>query len=124
MEKRATRKKANGVSTGILLIGLGILAFIGSWWPGLLLVLGISLGFRQYLLGRYYDMAVSLFVFIALYFSFLFHLKLKDGYLVPIILVLTGLFLIFREFILPTPETEIGEEEELELEIEEQDEEN
>ena len=71
----------------------------------------------------FYDMALSIVVFFGLFFSILFHFKIKEGYLIPIILVLAGLFLIFREFILPSPESEIEEEEDLELEIEEKEEE-
>jgi hypothetical protein len=36
------RKRASAISGGIFLIGLGVLIFTGWWWPGILIVIGIS----------------------------------------------------------------------------------
>jgi hypothetical protein len=38
------KKRASGISGGIFLIGLGVLLFTGWWWPGIMLVLGLSGG--------------------------------------------------------------------------------
>jgi len=38
------KKQASGISLGIFLIGLGILLFTGWWWPGIMVVLGLSGG--------------------------------------------------------------------------------
>jgi hypothetical protein len=38
------RRKASGISFGLFLIGLGVLIFTGWWWPGIMVVLGLSSG--------------------------------------------------------------------------------
>ena len=43
MEKKKKRK-ADGISAGILLIGLGVLLFTGWWWPSIMFVVGLSSG--------------------------------------------------------------------------------
>ena len=117
MKKQASLKKTNGISTGVLLISLGILAFLNSWWPGILIVLGVSLGLRQYLLGRYYDMGFSFLIFFGLFIIII--TPLPFNFLVPILFILAGIYMLCREFLIPDPTTEIEEEEEIELEIEE-----
>jgi hypothetical protein len=38
------KKRASSISGGIFLIGLGVLLITGWWWPGILLVIGLSGG--------------------------------------------------------------------------------
>ncbi len=38
------KRIADAVSAGIFLIGLGILILTGWWWPGLMVVIGLSSG--------------------------------------------------------------------------------
>ena len=38
------RRKADAITVGILLIGLGVLLFTGWWWPGIMFVVGLSSG--------------------------------------------------------------------------------
>ncbi len=46
------RKRASGISGGIFLIGLGILLITDWWWPGILLVIGLSGGAEQIFRGQ------------------------------------------------------------------------
>lgn len=46
------KRKASGISGGIFLIGLGVLLFTGWWWPGILLVIGLSGGAEQIFRGQ------------------------------------------------------------------------
>ena len=46
------RRKASGISGGIFLIGLGVLLITGWWWPGILLVIGLSGGAEQIFRGQ------------------------------------------------------------------------
>jgi hypothetical protein len=44
-ERRARRQNGlarNSISGGVFLIGLGMLIITGWWWPGILLVIGLS----------------------------------------------------------------------------------
>jgi hypothetical protein len=38
------RRKADAITGGILLIGLGVLLFTNWWWPGIMFVVGLSSG--------------------------------------------------------------------------------
>lgn len=38
-----TKNAKSGISGGIFLIGLGVLIVTGSWWPGVLLVIGLAI---------------------------------------------------------------------------------
>ena len=60
MEKRHVR---DGITGGLLLIGLGVLLFTGSWWPGIMVVLGIAIGAGLVFRGRYLAGAVLAAIF-------------------------------------------------------------
>lgn len=38
------KQKADAITGGILLIGLGVLLFTNWWWPGIMFVVGLSSG--------------------------------------------------------------------------------
>ena len=46
------KRKASGISGGIFLIGLGVLLFTGWWWPGIMLVIGLSAGAELIFRGK------------------------------------------------------------------------
>jgi len=46
------KKQASGISGGIFLIGLGVLLFTGWWWPGIMLVIGLSAGAELIFRGK------------------------------------------------------------------------
>ena len=46
------KKQASGISGGIFLIGLGVLLFTGWWWPGIMLVIGLSGGAELIFRGK------------------------------------------------------------------------
>lgn len=92
-----TQRRADTISLGLFLIGLGSLMYINSFWPWILLLIGVSLVTRQHLRGRRYDMAITSFVFGGL---FLFYFSEIDwAELMPVLLVTGGIYLIFREYL-------------------------
>ena len=48
-----TKRTRSGVAGGIFLIGLGVLMITGSWWPGLMFVLGLAVGADRAFRGNY-----------------------------------------------------------------------
>ena len=62
-----SRRRAKVFSVALFLIGLAIISYLHTWWPAIMLVLGLPLAFRQYLLGRFYDMVITLFVFVGVF---------------------------------------------------------
>lgn len=91
-----SKRKANGLSNGAFLIGLGILFYTNAWWPGILLAIWVSLAIRQYFTGRTYDLIISTFVLVGLFIITLF--KLDWSLIMPILFVVGGIYIIFREY--------------------------
>jgi len=47
------RRTKSGIAGGIFLIGMGILILTGSWWPGLMFVIGLALAADRAFRGNY-----------------------------------------------------------------------
>ncbi len=91
-----TKRKSDAIANGAFLIGIGILLFSNAWWPGILLVLWVSLFLRQYLTGRFYDALMSTIILVGLFLvSFI---KIQWSVIIPVLFVIGGIYLIFREY--------------------------
>ncbi|MBI2743458.1 MAG: hypothetical protein HYX48_06030 [Chlamydiales bacterium] len=113
-----SKKKAKVFAFVLFLMGLLVLSLINDWWPGIMLVIGIPLAVRQFSLGRYYDMCVTLFVFLGVFFTALF--SFSERYLLPVLFIVGAIYLSFREYIESTTPPEDESEEDLNEEIEEE----
>ncbi|MEI8125170.1 MAG: hypothetical protein WCG42_05405 [Parachlamydiaceae bacterium] len=91
-----SKRKANAISNGLLFIGIGILYYTNTWWPGILLVAWASLGMRQYLSGRIYDLVISSIILLGLFGITIF--DIKSAVLVPVLFIIGGIYIIFREY--------------------------
>lgn len=112
-----SKKKAQALFTALFLIGLAVLIFTESWWPGIMLVIGLPMALRQYLLGRTYDMCITLLVFIGAFVTVQFDISWRI--LLPILFTLGALYVLFREFFGPDETTEAEKEEDIAHEIDE-----
>ena len=112
-----SKKKAHVLSVVLFLIGLGILTYVKIWWPPIMLVIGLPMALRQYLVGRIYDMVITLIVFLGVYITVQF--QIKWDLLLPILFTVGGIYIFFREFFEPKVSTEPEKEEDLNKEIEE-----
>lgn len=93
---RTTHRRANTIANGAFLVCLGILFATDAWWPGILLALWITLVIRQYLSGRIYDLCISSAIFLSLFAISFF--KWNWSFLMPVLFVVGGLYIIFREY--------------------------
>ena len=113
-----SKKKAQALSTALFLIGLAILIFTQDWWPGIMLAVGLSLGLRQHLLGRTYDMCITFLVFVGTFITVEFDISWRI--FLPILFTIGAIYILFREFInsddVPTEEEK---EEDIQHEIDE-----
>lgn len=91
------RKRAKIVALIIFLLSLVIITFLGTWWPGIMLAVGLPLAILQYLQGRMYDMWVSLFVFVGAFVTVQFNIKWEI--FLPVLFAIGGIYIFFREFI-------------------------
>ncbi len=117
MARPSTSKRtAKVISLGCFLLGLAIVTYLGTWWPSIMLVVGIPLAIRQYLLGRHYDVGITLFVFIGVFITVQFDISWEI--LLPVLFTIGGIYIFVREFLERHSESE--DEEELNQELEEQ----
>lgn len=112
-----SRKKAHAFGTALFLLGLAYLVFTDVWWPGIMLVVGLPLALRQFLLGRTYDSIVSLLIFVGTFVTVQFDISWRI--FLPILFTLGAIYIFFREFFGPDETTEEEKEEDLNKEIEE-----
>ncbi len=112
-----SKKKAQVISTALFLLGLATLIFTENWWPGIMLIVGLPLAVRQFLVGRTYDTLVTLLVFVGTFVTVEYDISWKI--FLPILFTLGAIYILFREFMGPGEETEEEKEEELNCEIEE-----
>ncbi len=103
------RKKAKIVALIVFLLALIIVTYMGAWWPGIMLAVGLPLAILQYLQGRMYDVGITLFVFVGAFFTVQFNIKWEV--FLPILFAIGGIYIFFREFIYSrSPEEEEMEE--------------
>ena len=116
---KVSYKRAKAISSSLFLVGLAVVSFTQNWWPGILLVIGIPLALRQLLLGRVYDMFLSLVIFVGGF--------VVSGYQVswevvlPVIFIVAAIYTLAREFLDSNPSSEAELEESINKEIEEED---
>lgn len=116
-----SRKRARAFSAALFLICLAALIlmehWIDLWWPGIMLVIGLPLALRQYLLGRTYDTIVTLLVFVGTFVTVEFDISWKV--FLPILFTLGAIYILLREAFEDSTPTEAEREEEVNHEIEE-----
>lgn len=113
-----SKKRAKALATSLFLLGLAILSYLGQWWPGFLLVIGIPIALRELLLGRPYDMLVSLIIFVGAFSTVQFELGWKV--VLPVIFTIGAIYVFFRDYVESTEIPEEEREEDINLEIEEE----
>ena len=112
-----SKRKAQAISTALCLLSLAVLAITDAWWPGIMLAIGLPLALRQYLLGRSYDMGISLLVFVGTFVTVEFDISWRI--LLPILFTIGAIYVLVREYTVTTEESEPEKEEDLNHELEE-----
>jgi uncharacterized membrane protein len=112
-----SKKRAKALSFALFLIGLAALTYLQVWWPGIMLAIGLPLALRQYLLGRLYDMGITLFVFIGVFVTVQFDISWEI--VLPVLFTLGGIYIFFREYLESKEASEEEDEEDHNAEIEE-----
>ncbi len=97
MAALTTKKRARILSTALFLIFLAIVSYTELWWPGIMLAIGIPLAMRHALLGRYYDAAVSLFIFVGGFIAVQYSIAWQI--LLPVIFTVGAIYIFFRDYV-------------------------
>jgi len=90
------KRKIDAIANGAFLIGLGVVFFTNTWWPGILIPIWLALVIRQYFTERYYDLFLSSIILLGLFALSLF--KFEWAVLMPVLFVVGGIYIIFREY--------------------------
>ncbi len=117
MSQIASKRRAKTLSVALFLVGLAIISYLQAWWPGIMLVVGIPLALRQYMMDRHYDMGISLFVFVGVFVTVQFDISWEV--LLPVLFAIGGIYVLFREYLESREETLEEKEEDINKEIEE-----
>lgn len=113
-----SKRKAHTLSFVFFLIGLALTTYFKYWWPGIMLAIGLPIALRQYLLGKRFDMYVTLIVFLGVFITVQFNIKWEI--VLPVLFTLGGLYVFFKEFFGPKDIEEKEKEENKNIEIEEE----
>ena len=95
MNRERTR---NGITGGLLLIGIGVLIFTGWWWPGIMVVLGIAIGAGLVFRGRYLAGLVMAAIFFAI--PLLTQTDIPWNLFAPMVLIGSGAVVLVKAFVL------------------------
>jgi hypothetical protein len=88
----------NGVTAGLLLIGIGILIYTNWWWPGIMYVLGVSISSGLAFRGRFVSALVMLIVFLGI--PVLTQIRgLPWNMAAPAVLIILGLLILARSLL-------------------------
>ena len=105
-----SKKRAQAFSTALFFIGLAILTVTQQWWPGIMLAIGLPLALRQYLLGRTYDMSISLLVFLGTFVTVQFDISWQ--LLLPVLFTVGAIYTLAREFLTSEEENQSNKKDE------------
>lgn len=90
--------KRGGVAGGIILVGIGVLALTGWWWPGIMLVIGCGLAAERFLRGENVQAlgVLALFLAIPLVISVLQNIDIPWSLIGPFVLIALGLAVVVK----------------------------
>ena len=102
-----SKRKSNAIANGVFLAAIGVLLYTNLWWPGLLIAIWWSLATRQFLCQRTYDLIISSIILLGLFIVTIFHFSWDI--LMPVLFVVGGIYIIFREYFFAEDEEDISE---------------
>lgn len=91
------KEDADRVSGAVFLIGLGVIALINYWWPGIMFVIGASLIARGVVQGQAWQNATGALVVIAIGLVFALQDFIGGVNFWPLVLIALGLFMLFGQ---------------------------
>jgi len=114
-----SQRRAHIISIAAFLLAIAALVVTDNWWPGIMLAIGLPVALRQYLLGRKYDMMISLLVFIGTFVTVQFDISWRI--FLPVLFTLGAIYVLMREYFETVATTEAEREEDSNHELEEKD---
>jgi hypothetical protein len=105
------KKQASGISGGIFLIGLGMLLYTGWWWPGIMLVIGLSAGAEQIFRGKIASGigTIAFFSAFPIIWAIVQSTDISWAIIGPFILIALGAIILVKAFFLKDDVEVVGE---------------
>ena len=105
------KKQASGISGGIFLIGLGVLLYTGWWWPGIMLVIGLSAGAEQIFRGKIASGigTIAFFSAFPIIWAIVQATDISWAIIGPFILIAIGVIILVKAFFLKDDVEVVGE---------------
>ena len=96
------QKQASSISGGIFLIGLGVLFMTNWWWPGILVVIGLSGGAELIFRGQIAKGlgTIAFFCTIPLIWAIVQSTNISWAIVGPFILIVLGVIMLVKVFFL------------------------
>ena len=88
------RRGSNGLSGGIIMIGIAVLLITDYWWPGIMYVVGASMAIPALINKEYSKAALAVVIFGGI--PFLIFSEIKIAHLAAAVLVVVGLYSIIK----------------------------
>jgi len=103
------QKQASSISGGIFLIGLGVLFLTDWWWPGIMLVIGLSGGAELIFRGQIAKGlgTIAFFCGIPLVWTLVQSTNISWGIIGPFILIVLGVIILVKVFFLKDDEEQL-----------------
>jgi hypothetical protein len=96
--KNRNSEARNGITAGLLLIGIGVLMLTNWWWPGIMVVLGIAIGAGLAFKGRYVAAAIVAIIFFSI--PLVTDTVVPWNIFIPMVLIGLGVVIVSKAFIL------------------------
>ncbi|MCJ7703250.1 MAG: hypothetical protein MUO62_16835, partial [Anaerolineales bacterium] len=105
------KKQASSISGGIFLIGLGVLLITDWWWPGIMLVIGLS-GGAELIFRDQIARGIGTIVFFSAFpiiWAIAQATDISWAIVGPFILIVLGVITLIKAFFLKDESEEVGE---------------
>ncbi len=104
------KKRASSISGGIFLIGLGVLFMTDWFWPGILLVIGLSGGAEQIFRGQIARGigTIAFFSAVPIVIAIVQSTDISWAIVGPFILIVLGVITLVKAFYLTIPSPKSG----------------
>lgn len=95
--QKVGKEKINCLAAGLFIIGMALMAYLqySQLWVGIIVVTGITIVVRQFLLGEIVDMVAAIVFFLATFIVAFW--DLNPNRVVPIILGIGGIYYIVSQ---------------------------
>ncbi|NWG18522.1 MAG: hypothetical protein HXY41_18020 [Chloroflexi bacterium] len=90
-----TKERGDQVSGAVFLIGLGVIALLNYWWPGIMFVIGASLIARGVVAGQQWQNLTGALVVIGIGLIFALEDVIGGVNFWPVALIALGMVLLF-----------------------------